>query len=160
MKELADADLMLPTQENSNLKHILRDVTEKYNEKGLIISCKDMPEDNIITQIASDALITVFSHLCDNGLQHGANTVEVTVRLTEENVELMFVDNGTGISFEDAPKIFIPFFTTHQEEGGVGLGLALVYRLLEVHNGSIRPVPSDRGAIFIIALPRVGEVAE
>ena len=48
---------------------------------------------------------------------------------------LTISDNGPGISEEDLPHIFEPFFT--RKEGGTGLGLSITYDIIQQHNGSI-----------------------
>ena len=71
-------------------------------------------------------------------------------------------DNGPGISEEDLPKIFVPFYTT--KTNGTGLGLAVVQKIIVQHGGSIearnRP---EGGAEFILWLPfarlSLGEIA-
>ncbi len=52
-----------------------------------------------------------------------------------ESVEIVFEDTGEGIPSDHLGKIFYPFFTT--KEGGTGLGLSVVHRILEEHRGSV-----------------------
>jgi two-component system, NtrC family, sensor kinase len=69
-------------------------------------------------------------------------------------VRIEIVDTGPGIPEHVLPHIFDPFFTTKQEGEGTGLGLSLVYGIVETHGGQIkaRNVPGG-GAAFIIELP-------
>jgi two-component system sensor histidine kinase PilS (NtrC family) len=53
-----------------------------------------------------------------------------------DTVEIVFADTGTGIAEEHLTKIFYPFFTT--KEGGTGLGLSVVYRVLDEHHGTVQ----------------------
>ena len=67
-------------------------------------------------------------------------------------VELQVEDNGSGIPSEVKEKLFIPFFTT--KEKGTGLGLAMIQRILEVHDGEIQVFSHPgEGATFVIRLP-------
>jgi two-component system sensor histidine kinase PilS (NtrC family) len=59
----------------------------------------------------------------------------LTGGLEADAIEIMFTDTGAGISPEDLGKIFYPFFTTKQ--GGTGLGLSVVYRILDEHGGTV-----------------------
>jgi PAS domain S-box-containing protein len=69
-------------------------------------------------------------------------------------VEITVEDNGRGIAAEQLQRIYEPFFTTKKD--GTGLGLALVRRAVEEHNGSIRctSVPG-KGTAFRVLIPRV-----
>lgn len=72
-----------------------------------------------------------------------------------EAVEISFVDQGVGISEEDMPKLFTPFFSTKQ--GGVGLGLAMVEKMVENHHGQISiESQKDKGTTIILRLPMNG----
>jgi two-component system NtrC family sensor kinase len=63
-------------------------------------------------------------------------------------------DNGEGIRPENLARIFDPFFTTKPEGKGVGLGLAVVYGIVEAHYGEIgvESTPGE-GAKFTVRLP-------
>jgi len=67
-------------------------------------------------------------------------------------VEVAVADDGTGISEEDVPRIFDPFFTTKQ--GGTGMGLAIVNRIVLSHKGEISvETKSGKGSTFRVWLP-------
>ncbi len=67
-------------------------------------------------------------------------------------VEVLIKDTGTGISQEDKKAIFDPFFTTKPQ--GIGLGLSIVYRIIEEHQGEIRFVSElGEGTEFTLLLP-------
>ncbi|MCG6537483.1 MAG: ATP-binding protein, partial [Syntrophales bacterium LBB04] len=66
--------------------------------------------------------------------------------------EILFAANGVGISEENLPKIFDPFFSTR--EGTSGLGLAIVHNILDMHKGAINVERgSGAGTVFTILLP-------
>ena len=60
-------------------------------------------------------------------------------------------DNGIGIRNEDISRIFAPFYSTKRE--GVGLGLAIVQKLVLQHNGTITVETGENGSIFRVQLP-------
>jgi signal transduction histidine kinase len=61
-------------------------------------------------------------------------------------------DNGTGIREEDLPRIFAPFFSTKRK--GIGIGLAMVQKLVLQHKGAISVESSPEGSVFRVQLPR------
>ncbi len=84
------------------------------------------------------------------------STVSVRTRRSDDGqqVELLVQDNGEGIAPENLRKIFDPFFTTKPEGKGVGLGLAVVYGIIQAHDGDI-DVKSQmgQGTVFTVSLP-------
>ncbi|NWF90596.1 MAG: two-component sensor histidine kinase, partial [Ignavibacteriaceae bacterium] len=71
----------------------------------------------------------------------------------KEYLEIKIQDTGSGISKEDLPKIFEPFFSTKGQKG-TGLGLAVIWGIIDNHNGTIN-VESElgKGTKFTIRLP-------
>jgi two-component system sensor histidine kinase HydH len=80
-------------------------------------------------------------------------TVTVTAVTCKQMIELEIADDGPGLTEEAKRRAFEPFFTT--KSNGIGLGLAIVYRLVESHGGDVtaRNCP-EGGAAFTIRLPR------
>ena len=72
----------------------------------------------------------------------------------ENSVELMVTDEGSGIAEDDLPHVFDPFFTTKEQGEGIGLGLAVVYGIVEAHQGTVRvESAAGEGTTFIVTLP-------
>lgn len=81
-------------------------------------------------------------------------TVTVKTSKKPDRVELMVLDNGSGIPEHIREKIFQPFFTTKPTGSGTGLGLSLSYDIVKAHGGDIRVDSSpENGTQFIISLP-------
>jgi two-component system NtrC family sensor kinase len=72
-----------------------------------------------------------------------------------EMVEIRVTDNGPGIAPDILPRIFDPFFTTKDVGHGMGLGLFVVYEIVDEHGGciAVQSTPGE-GATFCIRLPR------
>ncbi len=69
--------------------------------------------------------------------------------------------NGDGIPAEILPKIFDPFFTTKEEGKGVGLGLAVVYGIVDAHGGEIDVKSTmGEGTTFTVRLPLSGSMPQ
>jgi two-component system NtrC family sensor kinase len=82
--------------------------------------------------------------------------IEITTRLSPENdhVQVLFRDNGQGMSAAEAQHIFEPFYTTKEPGKGTGLGLATSHRIIEQHGGDIHVVSApNQGTTFIVRLP-------
>jgi PAS domain S-box-containing protein len=85
--------------------------------------------------------------------------VEVTLRRVDTHVELRVSDNGQGIASDELPYIFDRFRQgesgSARSHGGLGIGLALVRHLVELHGGGVRAESAGRGkgATFIVTLP-------
>ncbi len=75
----------------------------------------------------------------------------ISIASDDSMVRVDFIDSGHGIKEEDLPKIFTPFFTTH--EMGTGLGLSVVHNIITAHGGEIAvKSESGQGAVFSILL--------
>ncbi len=85
--------------------------------------------------------------------------VEVRLERVNSHVEILVADNGAGISPEFLPYVFDRFrqldASTTRRHGGLGLGLAIVRHLVELHGGTVRvKSPGEgEGSTFIVALP-------
>jgi len=85
--------------------------------------------------------------------------VQVLLQRINSHIELVISDNGIGIPHEFLPHVFERFRQrdegTARQYGGLGLGLAIVHHLVELHGGTVR-VASDgegKGSSFIVRLP-------
>jgi signal transduction histidine kinase len=82
----------------------------------------------------------------------GGGRITVTTCVRGESVVIEIHDDGPGISAEDLPLIFEPFFT--RKGAGTGLGLSITQRIIEEHRGRIRVASSPgEGTLFTIELP-------
>ncbi|MBU1182752.1 MAG: PAS domain S-box protein, partial [Proteobacteria bacterium] len=79
--------------------------------------------------------------------------ISIKTQLENEMVAIIIKDTGTGIPVSISEKIFEPFFTTKKVGQGTGLGLSISYGIIQDCKGSIKVVPSDEGACFVIRFP-------
>jgi two-component system NtrC family sensor kinase len=86
--------------------------------------------------------------------------IEVQTLHRADKIEIIFRDNGPGISQID--RIFDPFFTTKEVGKGTGLGLSICYGIIQAHRGEIiaKNNPDGDGSTFIVRLPIAEKAAE
>ena len=109
-----------------------------------------------------DALSMIFSNLVENAVKYSRDGGDVLVRIGREGmyVTVSVKDNGIGISPEDLAKVFDEFYRARNEQTasipGTGLGLSLVKRLTELHEGTVG-VSSEpgKGSEFIVRFPSI-----
>jgi two-component system, NtrC family, sensor histidine kinase HydH len=102
----------------------------------------------------AELLERVFYNLLLNAAQATPPGGEVTVktRAVEGGAEVSVIDRGTGIEPAQLENIFNPFFTTKKE--GVGLGLAIVSKVVDLHGGRIAVESQPgKGSVFRVFLP-------
>lgn len=121
-------------------------------------------ETSAVPVVDGDAgkLHQVMLNLVINGLVHGGQEATVTMRLTLDGNEVVteIIDDGRGMTQDDANHIFERFYradtSRSRSSGGSGLGLAIVKSLVDQHGGSIvvRSRPGE-GTTFTVRLPRL-----
>ena len=81
-------------------------------------------------------------------------TLTITAKNKGDSVTISFADTGCGIEPEIQDKIFEPFFTTKKQGEGSGMGLDIVKKIIEKHNGFIIfKSELGKGTEFTIELP-------
>jgi signal transduction histidine kinase len=111
-------------------------------------------------QRLAQVLINLLSNARDASPPHGV--IRVRSEVSEHTVDLIVEDEGSGIPKAIIDRLFEPFFTTKDPGKGTGLGLALVYSIVEEHYGQITiDSPADpehqRGTRIRVTLPRYVE---
>ena len=106
-----------------------------------------------------DALKQVFWNLCNNALRAmpAGGVLTVTISADENWAQIQISDTGIGLDPAQATRIFEPFQSGFT--GGTGLGLAVVYQILQAHRGRIRvEAQKGAGADFVVEIPRAVRV--
>jgi signal transduction histidine kinase len=76
-------------------------------------------------------------------------------------IKITVNDDGRGMTSEQLARIYDPFFTTRQDEGGTGLGMSIVHGIVRAHGGTIRVNSKpQKGTSVVICLPRYGRSRE
>lgn len=109
---------------------------------------------------SSNQLFLAIRNLADNAIRHTPEGTCVEIEVAEHGV-VRVVDRGPGVRPEDRAAIFRRFWRrdTNGGGGGVGLGLAIVRRIVEAHRGSVQVVAgAGCGAVFEIRLHPVSQM--
>jgi two-component system NtrC family sensor kinase len=127
----------------------------KLSSIELVKSYQDQKAEVICDK---DQIQQAFLAILDNAMaampQGGTLSIVTNQNPRKKKVRIQIEDTGPGISPEDLPHIFEPFYTTKKEGKGVGLGLSVCYGIIERHDGTIEVSSTPgRGSTFIIELP-------
>jgi signal transduction histidine kinase len=144
------------------VKETLTVYTERAAEKRITLSlCADGAGQAGGSVLADkEALSIVFSNLVENAIKYGRDDgkVEVSIGRSGMYATVSVKDDGIGISAADKEKVFEEFYRARNELTasipGTGLGLSLVKRLTELHQGTVA-VESEpgKGSLFTVRLP-------
>ena len=126
---------------------------ESYN----VTVVSELPAHPVIVKVDADLVKQALLNVVLNGAQAMAEGGELSVRLAEDgrSAIIKVQDHGEGIPDEIRSKIFDLYFTTKRD--GSGIGLAMTYRILQLHHGQL-DVESKvgEGSTFILSLPAAG----
>jgi signal transduction histidine kinase len=124
----------------------------------------DVPEGLVVDgfpgsygQILTNLFLNAANHAFPNG-RAGAITISARPR-GNDDIEIIFADNGAGMTPDVQRQAFDPFFTTRRNEGGTGLGLHIVYNLVTQQLGGRMMLESrlGQGTTFRIIMPRAAK---
>ena len=120
-------------------------ISREAEENGIEME-QDVSPDIPVTQVDRDRFLQVLLNLTQNSIAAMPDGGKLTLRANWikelRSILLVVEDTGAGISQEDMPRLFEPFFTTRTH--GTGLGLAVVRKIVDAHNGKI-DVESEKG---------------
>jgi signal transduction histidine kinase len=124
----------------------------------------DVPEGLVVDgfpgsygQILTNLFLNAANHAFPDG-RSGAITISAKPR-GNDDIEIIFADNGAGMTPDVQRQAFDPFFTTRRNEGGTGLGLHIVYNLVTQQLGGRMMLESrlGQGTTFRIIMPRAAK---
>ncbi|QKG24294.1 sensor histidine kinase [Actinomadura verrucosospora] len=103
-------------------------------------------------------LVRLFTNLLDNAERHAESQVQVTVRDEDGTAVLEVLDDGAGIAPEEREVVFQRFARLKagkaRDANGTGLGLPIAREIAKAHGGTLKVEDSDRGARFVLRIPR------
>jgi len=144
------------------LESAMEAVRPAADAKGVVLS-KRIESPDLTIQGDARRLQQVAWNLLSNAVRFtpAAGHVEISLRQDGYEVEICVSDTGSGIAAEFLPHVFERFrqadSSTTRAHGGLGLGLAIVRDLVELHGGTVRAesAGAGKGATFIVRLPAI-----
>jgi len=131
------------------------------------LAVRTAPYEALYVRGDAARLVQCVSNLLSNAAKYTPRGGEISVRsyADADDVGVEVTDNGIGISADLLPRVFDLFVQSERSleraEGGLGIGLAVVKRLIEMHDGEViaRSAGLGRGSTFTIRLPRINAPA-
>ena len=124
------------------VRRTLQDYAPVFQQFGIALSAQ-LPERPIWANVDATRIAQLMGNLLQNAAKFtpAAGKVELSLRTVDDWAEIRIADTGAGIPPELLPSLFEPFMQGKQSlartEGGLGLGLALVKGIVELHQGSV-----------------------
>jgi len=144
---------MMKSNLNTTVEHAVMLARQQVISKPIrieVITAPDLAE----IEHDSDQIHQVVLNLLLNAVQsiEGSGHVTVKVYTQDDCATISVTDTGRGISPQHINQIFRPFYTT--KPTGTGLGLSLVHRIIDEHDGQIKVTSEPgRGSTFEVSLP-------
>ncbi|HVT74340.1 MAG TPA: ATP-binding protein [Lacunisphaera sp.] len=118
------------------IEDVLRFQAKELEDRGIDVQ-GELPAATPVIMADRNQLKQVFFNLIKNAMEamQPGGSLAIRVRADDESVFIRIADTGTGIRQEDLAKLFSPYHTT--KEGGHGLGLMIVQRIMRDHGGHV-----------------------
>ena len=164
VNEFSDfARMPKPILKKNNLITIINENIKLLNEIDLSIDINfECKSDKIIFICDSEQLSRVFFNLIKNSIESiqeryfkspdFTKKISIVIINKSDYIEFIIIDNGTGFSEKNLKNILKPYFTTKSK--GSGLGLSIVNKIINDHEGTIKFVQQKIGAKIIVKFPK------
>ncbi len=146
--------------QNIRIDTLIAEVAEDHRNAMLARNIKFTTKLEPITVSGNTKqLKTVIDNLLANAVKFTPDDgdIDISMKMKGNNVHIVVKDTGPGVSEEDRPQIFLPFFKGSEKNRSVvkgsGLGLAISKEYVQNCGGALRLLPSRQGACFSITLP-------
>ncbi|MFX1420508.1 MAG: PAS domain S-box protein [Promethearchaeota archaeon] len=164
LSEMEESEMRLaPTEVFENLKNAIHFIQTNFPKREIEIKIE--PNDMLVYVLANELLLDVFENIFMNSIVYNKNEkVQIEVRISEINenkdkiVKMEFKDNGIGIEDNKKDKIFQEIYQKSKLSKGMGLGLSMVAKLIDLCDGKMWVEDrikgdSSKGSNFIIQIP-------
>jgi signal transduction histidine kinase len=146
-------------RERTDLGNLIQGVVEmirhmgKYRGKTIVFQPREVVTAHVDSQEIKQVVLNLVVNALDSMEVDG--TLRIDVRHSDGMAEMVFADDGCGMTPEVLENIFEPFFTRRRVGKGTGLGLSITHRIISQHQGEIMATSpgEEQGSTFIVRLP-------
>lgn len=152
-----DQAMLELNKEKINLSQLIARCVEKLGSETNEMSFL-RPQSDVYIHADKSYLVILVNNLLQNAINYGAGKVVIQLIAEQAEIKLTIDDNGKGVPVTQRESIFLPFIRgteSNGESNGHGVGLAIVKRIAEWHNGEVSVCSSDKltGAQFTAVFP-------
>ncbi|MDO8651896.1 MAG: ATP-binding protein [Undibacterium sp.] len=151
----SDSVPSLPMLEEVDLIGLLAEECARVNAQ--LSLAPDQPAAAAVLQGEPKLLRRMLRNLLENARRHGGGSIDASLTLSAQAIELNICDRGAGVPPEQRELIFAPFYRltgASENDGGVGLGLSLVRQIAHKHGGTVECLAREGGgSCFRVRLP-------
>jgi signal transduction histidine kinase len=153
-----DAGMAAPSrQDDVDLGEVAQGVAKRYDGCSVPVVVAPAPADLPLVIGDRDRLARVIGNLLDNAIRHARTRVGLAVTAEDASVVVRITDDGPGIPAADLERVFERFTRLDdaraRDDGGVGLGLAIVADLVRGHGGTVALTDGTPGLMATVRIP-------
>lgn len=154
MRDGSDEEL-----QETDLNVLLQELIIQFKPLDIRFNAQELP----LIQARSLSLKRLIGNLINNSKRYGAEPIELSAAVLEDQIRICVADNGTGIPEDQIADLMQPFVRGNEARTvqGSGLGLAIVKRIVDIHQGELTIQNREHGGLeAIITLPLQAEIVE
>lgn len=154
MRDGSDEEL-----QETDLNVLLQELIIQFKPLDIRFNAQELP----LIQARSLSLKRLIGNLINNSKRYGAEPIELSAAVLEDQIRICVADHGTGIPEDQIADLMQPFVRGNEARTvqGSGLGLAIVKRIVDIHQGELTIQNREHGGLeAIITLPLQAEIVE
>ncbi|WP_394131281.1 ATP-binding protein [Shewanella maritima] len=140
-----------PEFEKCDLIKICEHQVQRVQPLSKILINFDSMQSELFAMCETALIERAIQNLLTNAIRYAQTTVVISVKMVGDEVKLSVTNDGEAIPEEDQPHLFKPFYRSksqHKGNKGHGLGLAIISRIMERHQGKVSLISNDKHTTF------------
>jgi len=143
--KIINENILLMKELDNNTK-----INFNYKNKKILINCDFEQLNRIFINLLKNSIESINEKFLKN--PHFAKKIDIEIDEKDDYIEIYIIDNGTGFDTKNLDDVLKPYFTTKKK--GSGLGLPIVNKIVNDHNGTLELLANKLGAKIKINLPK------